>query len=123
MSVLSQIDETLTALMPGVRQQQDGYFAQHGVYYQVLWTHSAPPEQPTAPDNLAALPVGQDPATVSGLPSLMRSRMRIDTYGQPDGWMMTLEASVDGVVWRRVIDCGVAPERSSEWSVDATQSP
>lgn len=121
MSALSQIDATLAALLPVVHQQQDAYLAEHGVYYQMLWTHSEPPSQPTAPDNLAALPVGQDPATVSGLPALMRSRIRIDTYGQPDGWLMTLEASVDGVVWRKSVDCGVKPEWSGEWQIDATR--
>lgn len=115
MSVLAQIDAALEALLPGVHAQQEAYISAHGVYYQVLWTHTVAPSEPTAPDNLAALPIGQDPATVSGLPALMRSRMRIDTYGKPDGWMMTLEASVDGVVWRRVIDCGVTPNRSSDW--------
>jgi len=120
MSALSQIDATLVALLPVVHQQQNAYLDGHGVHYQMLWTHSVAPSQPTAPDNLAALPVGQDPATVSGLPALMRSRMRIDTYGKPDGWIMTLEASVDGTVWRKQIDCGVRPEWSGEWHIDAT---
>lgn len=123
MSVLSQIDATLTALLPSVHSQQDAYLSQHGVYYQILWTHSTVPSELTAPDNLAALPVGQDPETVSGLPPLMRSRMRIDTYGQPNGWMMTLEASVDWTVWRRVIDCGATPGRNTGWQIDATATP
>lgn len=120
MSVLSQIDATLAALLPAVAQQQDGYFATNGVYYQMLWTHAEPPIELTAPDNLSAVPVGQAPAPVAGLPATMRSRMRIDTYGKPDGWMMTLEASVDGTVWRKQIDCGVRPEWSGEWHIDAT---
>jgi hypothetical protein len=117
MSPLAEIDATLAALLPAVAQQQDAYFATHGVYYQMLWTHSVPPAGLTAPDNLAALPIGQDPATVSGLPALMRSRMRIDTYGKPDGWTMTLQCSVDGEVWQRSIDCGVNPSRSAAWAV------
>jgi hypothetical protein len=47
----------------------------------------------------------------------MRSRLRIDTYGKPDGWVMTLEASVNGEVWRKQIDCGVRPEWSTAWAV------
>lgn len=117
MSVLSQIDATLAGLLPAVAQQQDGYFATHGVYYQMLWTHSELPTEPAAPDNLSALPIGQTAGTVAGLPGLMRSRMRIDTYGKPDGWTMTLQASIDGKVWQRSIDCGVNPSRSAAWAV------
>jgi hypothetical protein len=115
MSVLTQIDATLAALLPAVAHQQDGYFATHGVYYQMLWTHKEPPTQPASPDNLAALPIGQAAGTVVGLPGLMRSRMRIDTYGKPDGWTMTLQASIDGEVWQRSIDCGTDQSRSSDW--------
>jgi hypothetical protein len=117
MSVTEQIDATLAALLPSVTAQQDGYFAEHGVYYQMLWTHTAPPTGPTAPDNLSAVPVGQAPAPVAGLPATMRSRLRIDTYGKPDGWTMTLEASINGEVWQRSIDCGVNPSRSTAWAV------
>lgn len=117
MSVLSQIDATLAALLPAVAQQQDGYFATHGVYYQMLWTHAQPPTEPAAPDNLAALPIGQAAGTVAGLPGLMRSRMKIDTYGKPDGWTLTLQASIDGEVWQRSVDCGVNPSRSAAWAV------
>jgi len=117
MSVTEQIDATLVALLPFVSQQQEDYFAEHGVYYQMLWTHSIPPAGPTAPDNLSALPVGQIPAPVLGLPATMRSRMRIDTYGKPDGWTMTLQAVIDGEVWQRSIDCGTDPSRNAAWAV------
>ena len=117
MSVLSQIDATLAALLPAVAQQQDGYFATNGVYYQMLWTHAEPPTEPAAPDNLSALPVGQIPAPVLGLPATMRSRMRIDTYGKPDGWTMTLQAEIDGEVWQRSVDCGTDPSRNAAWAV------
>jgi hypothetical protein len=43
--------------------------------------------------------------------------MRIDTYGKPDGWTMTLQASIDGEVWQRSIDCGVNTSRSTAWAV------
>jgi hypothetical protein len=117
MSVTEQIDATLVALLPFVSQQQEGYLAEHGVYYQMLWTHSIPPAGPTAPDNLSALPVGQIPAPVLGLPATMRSRMRIDTYGKPDGWTMTLQAEIDGEVWQRSVDCGTDPSRNAAWAV------
>jgi hypothetical protein len=117
MSVTEQIDATLAALLPSVTAQQEAYFADHGVYYQMLWTHTSPPTGLTAPDNLSAVPVGQAPAPVAGLPATMRSRMRIDTYGKPDGWTMTLQASIDGEVWQRSIDCGVNTSRSTAWAV------
>ena len=123
MSVTDQIESTMSALLPAVAQQQAGYFAAHGVYYQMLWTHTEPPAAPAAPDNLAALPVGQAAGTVAGLPALMRSRMRIDTYGKPDGWTITLQASIDGVLWQRSVDCGVAPSRSSNWAVLPIPTP
>ena len=112
-----QIDAVVTALWPGVVAQQDAYHAAHGAYYQLLWTHDAPPWQPTTPDNLDERPTNQPASPIQGLPATMRSRMRIDTYGKPDGWTMTLEAMIDGQVWTRSIDSGVDESRSQAWAV------
>lgn len=112
-----QIDALVVALWPGVVAQQAGYYAANGAYYQMLWTHSEPPSAAAAPDNLAARPTDQPASPIQGLPATMRSRMRIDTYGKPDGWMMTLEAIIDGGVWRRSIDCGVDAARSAGWAM------
>jgi hypothetical protein len=112
----NEIDAVLSFLWPGVAEQQNGYHAANGVYYQMLWTHSEPPAAATAPDSLEERPTDQPASPIQGLPAVMRSRMRIDTYGKPDGWTMTLEAVIDGKVWQRSIDCGVDPSRSSEWA-------
>jgi hypothetical protein len=112
-----QIDAIADALWAGVVAQQEGYYAANGAYYQMLWTHSEPPTEPTAPDSLDNRPTDQPAATIQGLPATMRSRMRIDTYGKPDGWTMTLQASINGAVWQRSIDCGTDASRNAEWSV------
>lgn len=112
-----QIDAVVSALWPGVVTQQAGYYAANGGYYQMLWTHSDPPSAATAPDSLDQRPTDQPASPIQGLPATMRSRMRIDTYGKPDGWTMTLQASIDGKVWQRSIDCGVDPGRSSAWAM------
>lgn len=112
-----QIDAVVSALWPGVVAQQAGYYEVNGGYYQMLWTHSEPPSAATAPDNLEERPTDQPASPVQGLPATMRSRMRIDTYGKPDGWTMTLQASIDGQVWQRSIDCGVETGRSSGWEI------
>ena len=111
-----QIDALVVALWPGVVAQQDAYHAEHGGYYQLLWTHDEPPSQPTPPDSLDERPTDQPASPIQGLPATMRSRIRIDTYGKPDGWVITLEASIDGEVWQRSIDCGLDESRSSEWA-------
>lgn len=111
-----QIDAVLATLWPGVVAQQDAYFASSGSYYQMLWTHSAPPSEMTAPDNLHARPTDQPGVPVSGLPAAMRSRMRIDTYGQPAGWTMTLEANIGSKLWAKSVDCGVDQSRSAVWA-------
>ncbi len=111
-----QIDATASALWPGVVSQQDGYLAANGAYYQMLWTHSEPPAAATAPDSLGDRPTDQPASPIQGLPATMRSRIRIDTYGKPDGWTITLQAVIDGEVWQRSIDCGVDPSRSSAWA-------
>ena len=113
----NQIDAVAAALWPGVVAQQDGYYAANKAYYQLMWTHSEPPSEATAPDNLAERPTDQPAHPVQGLPATMRSRLRIDTYGKPDGWTMTLQASIDGELWHRSIDCGVDPSRSEAWHV------
>ena len=108
-----QIDAVASALWPGVVAQQAGYYAANGAYYQMLWTHSEPPAAATAPDSLDDRPTDQPASPIQGLPAAMRSRMRIDTYGKPDGWTMTLQASIDGEVWQRSIDCGTDASRSA----------
>ena len=112
-----QIDAVVDALWAGVVSQQDGYHAANGAYYQLIWTHSQSPSGPTAPDNLDERPTDQPASPIQGLPATMRSRMRIDTYGKPDGWTVTLQASIDGEVWQRSIDCGVDVSRSSAWQI------
>lgn len=111
-----QIDAVISALWTGVVAQQDAYYAANGAYYQMLWTHSEPPSEPTAPDSLGDRPTDQPASPIQGLPATMRSRMRIDTYGKPQGWSMTLEASIDGALWSRSIDCGVDESRNAAWS-------
>jgi hypothetical protein len=110
-----QIDAVLSALWAGVVAQQEAYRAANGGYYQMLWTHSEPPTGPTAPDRLASRPTDQPAHPMQGLPQSMRSRMKIDTYGEPEGWTMTLQAMIDGALWERSIDCGTDLSRSSEW--------
>lgn len=115
-----QIDAVVAALWPGVVAQQSGFYSATGAYYQMLWTHDEPPLTATAPDTLADRPTDQPATPIQGLPATMRSRMRIDTYGKPDGWTMTLEASIDGEVWTRSIDCGIDPSRSVAWHAQET---
>jgi hypothetical protein len=110
-----QIDAAIAALWSGVVQQQQAYFAVRGTYYQMLWTHSEPPTALTPPDLLANRPTDQPAYPMQGLPQSMRSRMRIDTYGKPEGWTMTLQAMIDGVLWERSIDCGADLGRSAQW--------
>jgi hypothetical protein len=109
------IDAVVNALWQGVAAQQDSYFAAHGVYYQLMWTHKQPPSSPSAPDNLSQRPTDQPAASFQGLPPTMRSRMKIDNYGKPDGWIMTLETVIDGVTWTKCIDCGTDVSRNQGW--------
>jgi hypothetical protein len=111
-----QIDAVVAALWPGVVAQQDAYHADNGAYYQMLWTHSEPPSAATAPDSLDKRPTDQPASPIQGLPATMRSRMRIDTYGKPDGWTLTLQAQIDGSLWQRSIDCGTDPSRAQPWA-------
>lgn len=113
--VTDQIDAVVAALWPGVVAQQAAYYAGSRAYYQMLWTHRNTPSAASPPDNLVARPTDQPSSPMSGLPPQMRSRMRIDTYGKPDGWVMTLETIIGGRLWQRSIDCGVDPTRSVVW--------
>lgn len=112
-----QIDAVASTLWPGMVAQQAGFYAAYAGYYQMLWTHANPPAAATAPDSLDDRPTDQPVSPIQGLPATMRSRMRIDTYGKPDGWTVTLQASIDGEVWQRSVDCGVDPSRSAAWLV------
>jgi hypothetical protein len=110
-----QIDAAASALWANVVAQQDGYYAANKEYYQMLWTHSEPPSVATSPDRLGDRPTDQPASPIQGLPATMRSRMKIDTYGKPDGWTMVLQARIDGEVWQRSIDCGTDPGRNADW--------
>ena len=112
-----QISAAMSALWPLVRQQQDAYLAENGCYYQLLWTHEEPPAAPEAPDNLDETPTYEQPAEIVGLPHVMRSRIRIDTYGKPDGWTLTMQAIIGGDLWECCVDCGVDTNRSRPWAV------
>lgn len=112
-----QIDAVLGMLWPAVVGQQDAYYAQHGCYYQMLWTHSQIPSAPAAPDNLDARPTDQPPHPVADLPPTMRSRFKIDTYGKPDGWSLTLQTKDGELVFHRIVDCGVDSSRNVPWTV------
>jgi hypothetical protein len=114
--ITDQIDAVASALWPGVVAQQAAYYAANGAYYQMLWTHSGPPSASTTPDRLSDRPTDQPAWPIKGLPATMRSRMRIDTYGKPDGWTLTLEADIDGTLWQRSIDCGTDRSRSKPWA-------
>jgi hypothetical protein len=114
-STTDEIDAVADALWPGVVAQQNAFLASEGEFCQMLWTHSQPPSSPAPPDNLAARPTDQPASPLQSPPSLMRGRMKIDTYGKPDGWVMTLEAAVEGVIWRRVVDCGTNASRNEAW--------
>lgn len=123
MSEREAIDATVSALWPGVVAQQAAYYATHGGYYQMLWTHSEPPSQAMPPDSLEERPTDQPASPIQGLPATMRSRMRINTYGQPAGWTMTLQAVIDGELWQRSIDCGVDESRSQAWALVPPPAP
>ena len=114
-----QIDAVVDALWTGVIAQQDAFHSASSAYYQMLWTHSHPPSAATAPDSLEDRPTDQPASPIQGLPETMRSRMRIDTYGQPAGWTLRLEASIDGEVWSRSIDCGTDDSRSAPWATES----
>lgn len=110
------IDAAVAQLWPYVVAQQEAYRAEHGCYYQMLWTHSFVPAEYVAPDNLTARPTDQPSHPISNLPQTMRSRFKIDTYGQPHGWVMTLETSENGETVERAIDCGADPSRTHGWT-------
>lgn len=116
-----QIDAVVEELWAGVVSQQEAYRSATGAYYQLLWTHVSPPSSSKAPDNLASRPTDQAAFPISGLPETMRSRMRINTYGKPDGWVMVLEYADEGVVFSRSIDCGHDASRSAAWQEMPTE--
>jgi hypothetical protein len=112
-----QISAAMSSLWPLVQRQQETYLSANGCYYQLLWTHEEPPAAPEPPDNLDETPTYEQPAEIVGLPPVMRSRIRIDTYGKPDGWTLTMQAMIGGQLWECCVDCGVDASRSRPWAV------
>ena len=111
------IDGMIADLWPNLAAAQDAHHAAHGVYFQCLWTHEAAPDTDAAPDLQGITPAGQAEVPTDWLPQLIRARLSVDTYGQPDGWTLTAQAIVDGQTVLRRCDCGIDGTRSCEWQV------
>lgn len=118
-TVRNRVNAFLTARWPAIVSRQDDYFANHGRYWQGLWTHTATPDQTSEdgdapPDNLDSTPTDQPVSWrarwANALDSIpFPARLRIDVYESPEGhgWAATVQIRYGGKTYQR--SQGVGP--------------
>lgn len=119
--VRTRVNDWLSVRWPTLVDRQEQYFANHGRYFQGLWTHSAEVEDgaDVAPDNLLLGPTDQAarwPDFIT-LPNLLPCALRIDVYEGPDGhgWRITLRVKVAGNVYQRQAEVGPQGQEIGGW--------
>jgi hypothetical protein len=125
-TIADAADAVLAAILPQAERMQAEYLAQHGRYWQGLWTQDDPPaDGEQAHPDASRHPSDQleswlDTGAASLFPSQMRVRMAVDTYAGTlgQGWVLQVQFEFDGRLYARAI--GFGPEaRSQDW-VDVT---
>lgn len=119
---LDDIDAEVNGWLPRLAIYQNNYAGQNGRYYQMLWSHTAAPSTPTAPNNLLAHPddqvaTGQSFWLSATMPATPTYRIRVDTYSGPTGagYVTVLETSINGQSWLKMVNFGPETWRNSDW--------
>lgn len=124
----SRLNAALSSLLDTARARQETFLANHGRYWQGLWSHLAVPIETdaVAPTNTAAKPTDQTAhpswSGVAILPATMTYRVRIDVYDGPlgKGWTGTVEVVLpDGRVYTRTANTGPETWRARAWGLAA----
>lgn len=124
-SELATIDSLLATYLPKFSNYESNYLLTKGRYYQALWSHSTAPANLAlvAPDLLAFKPTDQLESwqslwdTLAVIGGKSPCRMRIDVYDGPQGkgYVVTVEAILNGTSWSRSINIGNETWRDRAW--------
>jgi hypothetical protein len=126
--VRDTIDTFVTNRWPTIVARQENFRTNRGRYWQGLFTHTLAPAWTSAADGsslgdrLSEGPGDQFSTWLNVFPEwateLLPARVRIDVYDGPDGqgWVVTVEATHNGNLWRRVVNVGPESYRAQPWT-------
>lgn len=124
----SAVDAWLDGKFPTIVARQENYRANRGSYWQGLRTHSSPPAYTNAKDGsslgnrLGIHPTDQFEDWLAVFPEWASEALPVsvwvDVYDGPTGkgWAIGVEATYDGILWRRVKNVGPETHREVAWS-------
>lgn len=124
--VRETVNGILADLWPRIQAKQAAYYANHGHYWQGLWTHNVAPADgvTVAPNNLDASPTDQ-PISWRKFKADYRLTMlaklpmaiRMDVYDGPrgKGYVATCRVGYNGKVYERAAQVGPETELAHGW--------
>ncbi len=113
-------------IIPAFIAAQDKYATSNGKFAQLLRTHVAAPADgaEVTPDNLTAKPYyqatdGAALVTLAKLPDTLPVCLICDQYHGPQGfgYVLIMEAELDGALWRRQVNTGPEAWRDQDWAL------
>jgi hypothetical protein len=127
--IRTAVDAKLAELWPVVQTKQAAYLASRGRYWQGIRTIAGNPPEDAAEVavNLAAKPSYQAESWADfaiGLPATLGFSLRIDTYSGPQGkgYVGTVEAMKNGVIYDRAANVGPETWRAHPWQQREAQT-
>lgn len=124
-AVLNVIDQKVTAMWPFVIQKQTQYYANHGNFFQGLYTHSVTPSDgnQNQPDQLFLHPTDQVATWLTlnveqlGPLEYLPFAIWMDSYQAPggDGFVGCIEVIINGRLGRRCQNYGPETWRTHDW--------
>jgi hypothetical protein len=126
--VRNAIDNWVTNRWATVVARQENYRANKGRYWQGLRTHLVPPAHANntdgsrVGDNLNANPTDQFESWLAVFPEwlteLLPACVRVDVYDGPSGqgWVLIVEATHNGNLWRRRVNVGPETSHALPWT-------
>lgn len=133
--VRTRVDDWLAARWPTVQARQEVYLAAHGHYWQGKRTATLAPDHKTAAfedakaDPLTDKPTDQSETWKDFLPEIddlaIPCVFTVDVYSSPkgDGYVATVTAAYNGIVYSRSHNVGPESERTVAWHVVAADEP
>jgi len=126
-TVRDRINDWLTPRWSTLVSKQEQYFANHGRYFQGLWTHAEVEQTDDLrgdklADGLASKPTDQPHDWRDFIGNALDStkfpaRLRIDVYDGPEGhgWQAVLEVKYKGNIYTRTKQVGPETYRTHGW--------
>jgi hypothetical protein len=124
----SAVDAFVSQQLAAVTAAQATYFGTHGRYFQGLPTHAVPVAHTDAatgstPGTLTSHPADQAEDWLTVFPSWnglgLPASLRLDVYDGPQGkgYTWIVEATHNGVIWRRSLHVGPETYRTEPWRI------